>query len=384
MAKKDLIISFFANSPGLKSALSALEDPFVFFQPQIADRKYKEFVQGAGNSVLGIWNMAKKPGDDLGRVAVLGFSEGAMGVRAVLETSDASAIDAVIPCDGIHTQKLPGGLLEMSKLAPFISYAKMAASVPPSKNPNVKLLCITHSAIVPQFASATETASVIWVEATKGLDEVESQNCGWPCPAAIHESALNSIVYPGGWTSVRPSGPATNFLPPAPFTWTGFSDGWTQRLIANNLYVFGWSYPTKNQTKDPTGNRDHVFQAEMVLPAVTKELLVSRWNGVCGPMMGLGAETCVKAGRGYFDQEAKPLENPFPLGVPLPKSPIQCPSPPPGKTIVGQPGDPCWIGSESIPFHSKSQAANWMMAIGGAAIGYFGVSFYVRSKGRRG
>jgi hypothetical protein len=360
MARKDFIISFFAGSPQLRAALSQLEEPYLLFEPQVSGRKYKDYVTSANNSILGLWNKARSASDELGRVAVMGFSEGAQGVRACLETLDASAIDSVFACDGIHTQMV-GPALEMSRLTPLIAFGRMAIAAPPSQSPGVKLLSITHSAIgaasLPAgTASTTQTAQVIWDQLLMGAPAgVETPLCGWPCPSAVALSSLGQIVWPSamspvgskvgggiitpqGWTTVRPSAPETNFLPSATFAWSGFADGWTVRNAANNVYVFGWSYPTKNATKDPTGNRDHVFQAQMVLPNVTRHLLLQRWNPSCQPVSGYGdTSSCQMGGKGYYDQEQRPLD----MGLPIPKLVTSCPPPPAGRYIMGDESDPC-------------------------------------------
>lgn len=403
MARKDLIISYFASSPFLEAMLAQLETPYVMFSPSVADRKYKEYVMGIGNSVLSIWNQAKKPGDDLGRVAVLGFSEGCQGVRATLETKDASAIDTVIACDGIHSQRV-GPVVEMSRLAPYIAFGKLAAATQPSVEPEAKMLAITHSSIgkasLPAgTVSTTETAEVIWTEVTKSLaGPVDTVDCPGGCPAARSVASLSQINWPNGfpigtkvgggrmmeagWTRTRPSAPETGFLPPADFSWWGMADGWTQRRIANNLHAFGWSYDTPNRTKDPTGNSDHVFQANMVLPYVAMELLVRRWSPSCvGGTSGLGdASMCTPGlGKGYFEQEAAPLDIPT---ISPPKLLQTCPPPPLGKTIIGRPGDPCWTGegaaAQMVPV-SFSPLDALLVGTAAAGAGWLGATLLRRS-----
>lgn len=405
MARRDFIISFFADSPYLHLALSKLSNPPVFFQPQIANRQYKQFLLSHGNKVLNLWNLAKGPDDELGRVAVIGFSEGGQGVRATLEASDATAIDVAAVADGIHTGKAIG-FIETGILEAYIAFGKLAISGVPSKSPDTKVLLITHSSIgaaslPPGIASTTETAEVIYQEVLKSASSgVETPLCGWPCPAALTIDALQGVVWPNaelpvgtkmpqsiitdaGWTTTRPSAPETGFLPPATFTWSGFADGWTVQRIANNLHAFGWSYPTPNKTKDPTGNRDHVFQAQMVLPTVIEKILVPRWNPICGPVMGFGqdAESCHPGnGKGYFDQQAAPLDIPK---LTLPRLPVHCPMPPAGKTIVGRPGDPCWTGTE-MPLTGGQILINGIAAIAGGAGGYYGTRWMMdRRKKRR-
>jgi len=402
MARRDFIISFFADSPNLRRSLSKLINPPLVFQPQIANRQYKQFVMAHGNRVLNLWNLAKGPDDELGRVAVLGFSEGGQGVRATLETTDATAIDVAIVADGIHTGKTLG-VIETGLLRAYIAFGTFAVSDAPSKRPDTKLMIVTHSSIgraslPPGIASTTETAEIIYSESVKTATEVETPMCGWGCQAALTISDLDQVKWPdaelplgtklpaatitdAGWTTVRPSAPETGFLRPETFSWSGFNDGWTIRRIANNLHIFGWSYPTPNKTKDPTGNRDHVFQAQMVLPTVVEKILVPRWNPFCGPVMSFGQEgavTCQTTGRGYFEQEAKPLDIP---PIAMPTLPIHCPAPHPGQIIIGKPGDPCWTGA-AAPRPSVAFLLNGFAVIAGGVGGFYGTRWLLRARRR--
>ncbi len=389
MSAVDFIICFFADSPSLRRiALDKLKGNTLVWTPSVSGRKYREFVASHGNSVLQMFNGAKKSASDtLGRVAVLGFSEGCQGVGAVLNCSDASSIDTVIACDGIHTQYTDPATksINPANLGQYISFAKAAIEDGrPSSNPDGRVIVITHSSIRPPYASTTETAQVIWYESTKSGGDLEGSDCGFDCPAAVTDTLIDSVVWPNeefpngmslpgsskidpsGYTSIRPSAAETNFMPSAPFTWRGLSDGLTVRRNANGLHIYGWSYDTQNKTKDPTGNRDHVFQAQMVLPYMAKAFLVDRWNPTCSGTSGLGmifeneiagsyeglgaGETCEPGhGRRYSSGSAPgPLKNPYPIGVGVPLRSGSCPVSP-GQVIVGRPGDPCWIPGVPIP-----------------------------------
>ena len=361
MATVDFVVAFFAGSPLLAKALTRLARPIRLLTPFVEGRKYVEYVASQGGSVLGMFDRVKKPGDTLGRVAVMGFSEGCQGVAAMLKTPDASKIDAMFACDGIHAMYVGGqkGFISPAGLAHYIAFARMALAVPPSKGQG-KLAVITHSSIRPPYASTTETAQLIWTEALRATPpEIETAGCGWGCPAALHEKHLQELRWPNaelplgtklpaatitaeGWSSVRPSAPETNFATKKTFSWHGFADGWTLRRSANGVYVFGWSHPG---TKDPTGNRDHVFQAQMVLPAVVNEMLVSRWNPSCGVQ---GAESCPIGGEGYHEGgPPTPLANPYPLGIALPQVVKPC-VPAHGQIVRGGQDDPCG-GSSDVP-----------------------------------
>jgi len=406
MAVKDLIISFFAGSPLLSTKLKQLQHDYILFEPQVSGRQYQQFVSNAGGSVIGLFGKAMKQGDTIGRVALIGFSEGCQGVSAVLNCSDASAIDAVIPIDGIHRQfSDPLHLtLNPATLSNYLAFAKLAAQTPPSVDPNGKLMVISHSSIgaasLPAgMASTTQTANLIYQEITSNNPPpvIETQGCGWYCPAAVHLSNLASIVWPNadlpigttlpgatitqaGWTTVRPTAPESGNLPPATFSWSGFADGWIDRRVVNNFYIFGWGYDTPNKTKDPTGNRDHVFQAQMVLPAVAAEMLVKRWNPSCtsgASTSGLGADMCTQGGgTAYGAQPKKQLPNDY-QGIQIPALVETCPVPPPGRTIIGRPGDPCWTGEE-VPSDFAKFLVSAGAAAGSAALGYYGARYLLR------
>jgi hypothetical protein len=411
MAARDFIISFFADTPQLSRALGKLRSPPLIWSPSVPVPQgrrtgdYHGYVQGLGNSVAGIFAQVRKDrSDTIGRVAVLGFSEGGQGVDAILGCSDAAGIDTVINCDGIHTEYVgqtsiahppPIHLIDPAALSKYIAFARLANQTPPSQGAG-KMMVLTHSSVKPSYASTTETMATIWTEAMKVAPaSVEDAACGWYCPAAEIEGRLSAIKWPNadfpigtklgggvidasGYTTVRPSAAETNFMPSATFSWWGFADGWSVRRVANGLYVFGWVYPTPNKTKDPTGNRDHVFQAQMVLPSVAAEMLVTRWNG-CAPGTGTATNgfgdpvSCATPGGTPFTSEnAKPLPDPYAGTVVLPSRARDC-RVVPGEIIVGSPGDPCYAGDpgEAAPAGFVKFAG----ALAGVAAGYFGARY---------
>lgn len=412
MAAKDFIISFFADTPQLTRALGRLTSPPLIWSPSVPVPQgrrtgdYHAFVQGMGNSIAGIFAQVKKdPTDTLGRVAVMGFSEGGQGVDAILGCNDASGIDTVINCDGIHTQYVgqtsissppPVHLIDPAALSKYIAFARLANQTPPSVGPG-KMMVLTHSSVKPTYASTTETMATIWTEAMKSAPAtVETSMCGWYCPAAELEGRLSAVKWPNadfplgmkvpggvidaaGYTTIRPSAAETNFMPSASFSWWGFADGWSVRRIANGLYVFGWVYPTPNKTKDPTGNRDHVFQAQMVLPTVAAEMLVTRWNS-CAPGSSSGATngfgdpvSCSAPGGTPFDpSSAKPLPDPYAGTIVLPKHATDC-TVRPGEIIVGSDTDPCYAGDAGDA--APAGLVNFGAALGGLALGYFGARY---------
>ncbi|MFN2637566.1 MAG: hypothetical protein ABR585_11100 [Gemmatimonadaceae bacterium] len=105
----------------------------------------------------------------IGRIFVSAFSAGYGGVRALLsDERNAKTLDGIILLDGLHTSYVPertavaeGGVLDTTKLVPFLRFARRAVAGEVS-------LLITHSEIFPgTFASTTETTD--WLIAALGL-----------------------------------------------------------------------------------------------------------------------------------------------------------------------------------------------------------------------
>lgn len=301
----------------MNSVIGQFNNKPIVYAPSIANRKYKDFVVSKGNSIQKMFDSVAPAGDTIGRVCVMGFSEGCMGVRATLETVDASGVDAVFACDGIHSEYESDGGVGLSLLKPYIAFARIASGTPVSVDPNVKLLCVTHSSIVPErpsktkpgkferYPSTTETAAVLWLLGFAGGDSAESVDCPGSCTPKVNLNALAAVQFPSatfpigrkigagvitdaGWSSR--SDPTPGLGNGKMYSWNGYADGWYSRLAGNNLYIFGWGRVDgdKIKTQDPTGNRDHVFQANIVLPLSVRQILLNRWNGTCDPISGLG------------------------------------------------------------------------------------------------
>lgn len=423
MATRDFIICFFGGGPLFRQAVSKLKRaPFTWYVdsvpklPGANTGNWADFIASSGSSIYEIWQRkaaSQFPGDTLGRIAVIAFSEGGQGMKALLAMKDASKIDVAIPVDALHslyagqitTKVLPPQplALDPNLIERCIAFATLAAKGgPPSKNPNCKVFALTHSSVRPgMFASTTEVGLLIWNEATKDLAgvEVEDASCDL-CPAKLHQAEFAASTWPNinypvgtvtqggtitneGWCTTRPSIAATNFQPKARFCYSGFSDGWTIRRVANGLSIFGWRWPTQSGLKDPSGNRDHVFQADMVLPHMVEEYIVNRWNPTCsnfGVVQAdgtVGAACTMGAGEGYFDGgPPAPLPSPYPMGVALPSLVDECPMPGPGEIIIGRPGDPCYtVTSSGGAAPDRSGPAGWTMAkviagAAGIAVGY--------------
>jgi hypothetical protein len=402
----DFIIDFFGGGPLLTRAIARLKNPVFHWTPsrppipegrETAD--WSSFVQKYNSSILNMWKSVGPTGETLGRIAVIGFSEGCQGVREVLKCKDASKIDVLIPVDGIHADLLGKGaggvrLVDPELLKYYIGFARMAANL--SAN---KVMVVTHSSIKPtKFASTTETAEIIWNAATEPPPDVISvtpefqikalSQVVWPnADLPVGTKIAGSTITQNGYCTTRPKSKETNNLPQETFCWQSFADGWTARRAMNGLNVFGWSYPTKSITRDPTGNRDHVFQAQMVLPTIVQKYLVERWNPLCSIEGFSGTSSCAPGGgEGYFQGETpSPIDVSNTPSVPRPVLP--CAQPSPGNVITGTPGNACSITPEQppgppsptpSPAESSSMGTNILAGLVGAGLGY--AMYYYASK----
>jgi hypothetical protein len=403
----DLIVSFLSSVPP-EVAARFQKPPALLAVPGAPLGQGRTFYaswlsgvrDGAGNVVPGMFARAGGKGD-IGRVAVIGFSNGVdAGVSQVLEANDAQKIDFVGAFDGIHGSfvknpatgnpiKDPKSGLPVMVAAAYnkwIAYGRMAAQKRPSSDPQSPQLVITHSSIEPPFPSTTETANLIWAEILKTT------------PAdyeATYWSELDKIVYPGG-LSFKSIDTASTGQPMPSWTWESFADGWYDRRVANGLSIFGWGDPGVSPEKRIQAScrdkfnctADHLFQAKGVLPAILTVYLAARWNGACGPVSGLGDGTVCTTGDGrpYDAGPSGPL--PTPVALPLPSLPVACPYPSPGQVLVGSKADPCATESAPLPLHappSKSplpSGANLLAAALGLGAGY-GLTRYVQQRSRR-
>lgn len=395
MAQRDLIISFLSGVPA--SVRGAFDEPPLYLQSPVAQTPQAGYPGGRagynqwvnehrdrdGNVIPGMWRAAGgKSGDTIGRVCVMGFSNGCIGVDEVLRAPDSNRIDTVIACDGIHggyVVKDGKKQLHPPSYKRYINHAAHCIQANSDWDPHAPVMVITHSVIVPPFPSTTETADLIWRYAyAKAPEDVQKADCDFPCPTKLH---LEHIAADDAERKVR-SG-ATKKM----YVWNGMADGWYDRRAANNLYVFGWgdAGPKGMRTRDPTGNADHIFQGQQVLPAMLLEFVVGRWNRDCGVVAataGLGEAMACKPGRGRaYGEPADPKVDYYPQ-LPDAAPPRTCPPPPPGQVIVGSPNDPCATGpapspapgqsppEPSAPADTTSWLANAAVFAGGAAAGY--------------
>jgi hypothetical protein len=390
VARKNLIVSFLSSVPG--SVRDMLKDDAILAPcpvTQAGGNGYpggregyrlwlSKYMDGQRNVIPGIaLAHGLREGDEVGKVCVMGFSNGCIGVDEVLGANDSQRIDVTLAVDGVH------GSFDYNKMpvaAQYKNYMNQAAHVGrfnAEADRNAPVMAITHSSIDPlAYPSTTVTAELIWNAVFPRLpNDYIPGSCGWGCVPWLH---LESI-------KARYADPVEKCSGNGCFTWYGIEDGWYERRSANNFYVLGWGYPLagKAHTKDPAGYADHVFQGHVVLHALLTEFVVQRWNAKCGALSGLGQSpgeggTCVlPQGQSYGTASSQKVDY-FPdlnSGTPLPNP---CPLPPIGKIIVGKPGNPCALEDSYVLPGAPEQAETakpWLAAAAGFAAGY-GLAWY--------
>lgn len=277
MEEKDIVVSWFCDG---SIAKDAFQRPTHFIQmptpaPTPDNQEYDHQISDLA-AATGTWDrplaglLAKyAPGIRPARVALLGFSQGCRGPRALLRSKDGRRIDSVLTFDGIHAQYKKGSKtqLEPAYLTAFAAFARMAAE-------GSRLFVDTTSAIKPPYpiVSTTLTSDWIWREAT-GSAEARAQN---PLPdEAIQQKFDPPLVYPAG-----KKGDLV----------------WEQGVYdIAPLYQFRnqgslWILNYENNTRD--GHNDHILQAEHILPMAVATFLAARWNSIApdqGVCIGLSA-----------------------------------------------------------------------------------------------
>lgn len=365
-----------------------------------------EFLDGARNVMPGI---ARKHGiapADIGRVCVMGFSNGCIGVDEMLRCNDAFRFDAALAIDGIHGQMSWDGQLQPPIYKAFINFAAHASQRDPETDPDAPVMVISHSSIGPimgrdpsgriyaKSPSTTQTADLIWRYASKVFPAgYLSTDCGYGCLPHMHVERIRQTYAAPVKVCSNPickmkeneEGKLVKVCSvPKCYQWLGIEDGWYDRRGANNLYVFGWGETGFGEvkTKDPPGYADHKFQAKVVLPALLEEFVVHRWNHQCFTVAtsGLGqpsidpkAMRC-KLGGGLDYDAGQARVDYFPelepdTSVP---PPLPCPKPAPGQVLVGSQSDPCaTVGEPVEPPDEGLGLGSIVLGLASAAGGYW-------------
>lgn len=398
MAQRDLIVSFLSAVP--PSVLSQFDKPpLQAISPvsQSASANWPggrpgyrawlgQFKDADGGVIKGLAiHAGAKTGDTIGRVCVLGFSNGCVGVDELLRASDSAKVDTVLAIDGIHGAYAGKDKLHPGSYKRWLNHGVGVVRQDPEYDPNAPVMVVTHSSIRPPgFPSTTETADYIWqMVMSKAPGRVVTPGCGYDCPPAIHESNL-----------LLQTAPVQACSQGQCFTWDGIADGWYDRRIANNFYVLGWGQRHNGAvtTKDPRGYADHVFQGKYVLPLMLEEFCVKRWRRDCEPVAVIGVGTLVgfgglgdpvscklEQGIAYSHSDAGKVDY-FPeIAADTPPVPAPtCPPPEPGAIIVGSPSDPCATHPPRTPAPGAISGWGYAAAVAGVATGLWATRAVVR------
>lgn len=424
MARKNLIISFLSSVP--ESIRAQLKDETIFahcpvsqsaictpcsagaHNPQCGTNRcptgqgkkdvvwpggrqgyqlwLSRYRDGNGNVIPGIARAhGLGQGDEIGKVCVMGFSNGCIGVDEVLRAADAQRIDTVLVVDGIHGSFVGNRMPSPAQYKNYMNQAAHVAQFNAETDRNAPVMVITHSCVEPgSYPNTTTTAEIIWNAVYPLLpQDYIPVEIGWGAVPWLHLESIRAryaepVTYQGD-----PVGCNKNAKPT---TWYGIEDTWYDKRGANNFYVLGWGVPGvgKYTTKDPTGCADHIFQGQTVLNALLDEFVVQRWNTNCGQVAtaGLGGEpeVCIlPAGVNYETASAQKIDY-FPNLDDATPVPTPCPFPPPGRKIVGSPTDPCALDEplkdpSAPPSAEDSDSKKWLAAAAGFAIGY-GLAWY--------
>jgi hypothetical protein len=302
-------------------------------------------------------------GERIGRVCVMGFSNGCIGVDEVLKYDDSAKIDTVILCDGVHGSWGTGHSVQPFQYKNHINHAISVMQQHPDVDPGARVMVVSHSSIVPgAMPSTTDTADVIWNEAmTMAPPDYVSLDCGEGCAPVRH-------MYDMIAANQQPCALCASFCPTAGkppsysfvegcsacasgccASWENFEDAFYDRRVCNNFYVLGWGdtgggHPA---TRDKYAYADHHHQARVVLPALLHEFVVKRWNRSC-TISGLGTEdpgggSCKPSeGTGYDDSTEQKVDY-VPDLTPSTPPIAPCPFPGWGEILTGSKTDRCAV-----------------------------------------
>lgn len=164
----DLVVHFHGAPTSLEPTFdrSGIEGVLAIINLGIGSGAYEDAFQARGsfNELLTrlseiVREMCPGAAAKVRRVALTGWSAGYGAVWRILDRqSDADRVDAVLLSDGMHTGFEPDKererVVNAAAMAPFALFADRAVS-------GEKLFAITHSSIVPPYASTTETATFL-------------------------------------------------------------------------------------------------------------------------------------------------------------------------------------------------------------------------------
>lgn len=296
----DVIINFFAGVPDAAAksrAMAAFKRPVGVISagmPQVIgaeDKPHKqtwfEHIASSGwpHPLQGLLRKhARELGFDdpskmrVGRVALVGFSEGCGGVSAMLKSADFGLLDSVIAIDGIHMPPVTTEKEVMAWMGWWLECAGLAAyGVPPddTRTPRGSRLCvITNSSVGgpvvewppksrkrTSFRSTRYTSSLIAQRVVLSAPYAQK-----PLPDGVWRTKDRPWTNRGG-TIAWPDGSSTSFPT------REYAESPSEFYYGvGGLWILGYS------NLDPSGIGDHRYQASVVQPLVLEKFLADKWN----------------------------------------------------------------------------------------------------------
>lgn len=379
----DLIISFL--SAPTEQTLKKFQRTPLHLQKSVPQKGARQaYASWLASKAVGgeiIPGLAREAGakseDEIGRVLVMGFSNGCVGVDELLRYDDSAKIDTVLAVDGIHGSFVGADRLYPGLYKRWLNHAAMCASINPELDPHSPIMAVTHSAIDPvAYPSTTMTAELIYhMVAEKAPPKALTMECGYGCQPVMQVASLVS----------RYSSPVEICSKQKCLVYEGIADGWYERRAVNGFYTFGWGKVQPDgrvTTRDPAGTIDHIQQGQYVLQALIDEMCARRWLGDCPPVAvaGLGQpDACTVPGgtvysysdRKKVDRFPELTESPPPGGARPVTTLPKCPPPPEGHVLVSSPDDPCATAPAKSASPKKAAEPPSLVAAGiGLATGY--------------
>lgn len=257
MAKTDLVLIWYAWTEEVAATIGGIAGPVKIIQmPAGPGTSYmKQIGDLAPRPIQAI---AQKHGiTDIGRVCLIGFSEGCFGVLETLASGDGPRVDSVYAIDGMHTpwadQK--AGLMDIAMLRPWRAFGREAAGAGAGRQ-----LVVTTSAVrPPSFVDTTTCSTWVWEQVTGTTNAFADQ----PMPPEFEGPVEPIFRNPPGELPGGVRYPETIY------------ERYPLRLYRQmgGLSIINFS------NLDPTGVGDHRLQAARVTQMMLQAYLLPRWNG---------------------------------------------------------------------------------------------------------
>lgn len=257
MAKTDLVLVWYAWTDEVATTIGGIAGPVKVIQmPAGPGTSYK--TQIGDLAPRPIQAIAQKYGvTDIGRVCLIGFSEGCFGVVETLASGDGGRVDSAYCIDGMHTQwaDQKAGIMDVAMLRPWRAFGREAAGAGARRQ-----LVVTTSAVrPPSFVDTTTCSTWVWEQVTGTSNAFAEQAMPPEFEGPVEPVFRNKAgELPGG---VR------------------YPETIYERYPLRLYRQMGGLSIVNFSNLDPTGVGDHRLQAARVTQMMLQAYLLPRWNG---------------------------------------------------------------------------------------------------------